>query len=147
MNRENIFNDAELANILNRIAVEITKRSKAGSRCCQAVMGFKSIRSYDELVDAVTKCRVVFVLVTTTHCPYCEMFKPVFARVANEFIGKAAFIEANAGYVPEVAIEFEVYSTPTTVVVIDKRVADALLGYMPYSYFKSYVENVLSYAR
>lgn len=136
-------------NILNRIAAELVKapRIVEKGKCCRASYGFRSIKSVEEFMDAVANCRVVFVLVTTTYCPYCRMFKPIFAKVGEEFRGSAAFVEANADYVPEIAMEFGVYSTPTTIVIIDRRAVDALLGYMPYQYFRRYVEDVLKNAR
>jgi thioredoxin-like negative regulator of GroEL len=75
------------------------------------------------------------------------MFKPIFARVAKEFGGMAAFIEANADYVPEVAEEFGVYSTPTTITIVDRKAVDAVVGFMPYPHFRGYVEEVLKYAK
>ena len=141
--------EEDIDEILNRMALEFVKTPKAENRtrCCRASYGFRSVHSVEEFMDAINSCRVVFVLVTTTYCPYCRMFKPIFAKVAEEFRGSAAFIEANADYVPEVAMEFGVYSTPTTVVVVDRRAVDALLGYMPYQYFRRYVEEVLKSAR
>ncbi|MEM0027870.1 MAG: thioredoxin family protein [Ignisphaera sp.] len=141
--------EEDVDEILNRMALELTKvpKTEERARCCRTSYGFRSIHSIEEFMNAITNCKVVFVLVTTTYCPYCRMFKPIFAKVAEEFRGSAAFIEANADYVPEVAMGFGVYSTPTTVVVIDGRAVDALLGYMPYQYFRSYVEEVLKSAR
>ncbi len=141
--------EPELREVLNRITVEfVRKPSETRSvKCCKAFAGFKSIRSYEELTDALSRCKVIFVLITTTFCPYCQMFKPIFARVAKEFGGMAAFIEANADYVPEVAEEFGVYSTPTTITIVDRKAVDAVVGFMPYPHFRGYVEEVLKYAK
>jgi thioredoxin 1 len=141
--------EPEIEEVLDKISVEFIKRSDdmKGVECCRAFIGFKSIRSYEELVDALSWCKVVFVLVTTTLCPYCKMFKPIFARVAREFSGLAAFVEANADYVPEVAEIFGVYSTPTTVTIMNRRAIDAVIGFMPYPYFRSYVEDILRHAK
>ncbi|MDK6028752.1 thioredoxin family protein [Ignisphaera sp. 4213-co] len=144
--------DDDIGSILDRIAMDFVKGSRvieveSRGQCCKTIYGFKSIHSLKDFIDVVNNCKVVFVLVTTTYCPYCRMFKPVFAKVANEFRGSAAFIEANADYVPEIAMEFGVYSTPTTIVIIDGKAVDALLGYIPYQYFRGYVENILKSAR
>ncbi|ADM28255.1 Thioredoxin domain [Ignisphaera aggregans DSM 17230] len=145
----------ELDSILNTMAQNIIRTSYSRdktfsniqTKCCNTVIeGGISIRSYSEFIQLINSCRVAFVLITTTYCPYCQLFKPVFFRVAREFAGKAVFIEANADYVPEVAETFNVYSTPTTVIIIDKRPIDAILGYIPYNHFKRYVNDIVSYA-
>ncbi len=146
----------ELNSILNTMTQNLIRaaysKDKAftnvSSKCCNTVIerGI-SIRSYSEFIQLINSCRVAFVLVTTTYCPYCQLFKPVFFRVAREYAGKAVFIEANADYVPEIAEIFSVYSTPTTVIIIDKKPIDAILGYIPYNHFKKYVDNVVSYAK
>jgi Thioredoxin domain-containing protein len=141
--------ESDIREVLDKITVEfVRKPSEAkGAECCRAFTGFKSIRSYEELAEALSRCKVVFVLITTTLCPYCQMFKPIFARVAKEFSGLAAFVEANADYVPEVAELFEVYSTPTTVTIVDRRAVDAVVGFAPYPYFRNYVEGVLRHSK
>jgi thiol-disulfide isomerase/thioredoxin len=141
--------DTEIEELLNRKARELVKsrEEKPSVRCCIGIGGFRSVRSYDEFMNVVGRCRVAFILVTTTFCPYCQMFKPVFAKVADEFRDMAVFLEANADYVPEVAEAFEVYSTPTTVVLVDGRPVDAVVGYVPYSQFRRYVNEVLRYAK
>jgi len=146
----------ELDSILNTMAQNIIRTSYSRdktfsniqTKCCNtAIESGISIRSYSEFIQLINSCRVAFVLITTTYCPYCQLFKPVFFRVAREFAGKAVFIEANADYVPEVAEIFNVYSTPTTVIIIDKRPIDAILGYIPYNHFRKYVDEIVSYAK
>ena len=140
--------DTEIEELLNKMAQEVTKsrEEKPSVRCCTGIGGFRSVKSYDEFMSVVGRCRVAFILVTTTFCPYCQMFKPIFAKVADEFRDMAVFLEANADYVPEVAATFEVYSTPTTIVLVDGRPVDAVIGYVPYSQFRRYVNEVLRYA-
>ncbi len=146
----------ELDSILNKMMQSLVRtpydRDKrfdsSPSRCCNTIIeNGVSVKSYSEFVQLINSCRIAFVLITTTYCPYCQLFKPIFFKIAKEYAGKAIFIEANADYVPEIAEIFNVYSTPTTVIVIDGRPIDAVLGYIPYNHFKRYVNEILSYAK
>lgn len=138
--------DAVISELVRRYGTQERGQSGLNKGCCTSPLkGAIVARSYGELIKLVNVCRAAFVLVTTTYCPYCMMFKPVFSKVAHEFRGRAAFIEVNADYVPEVVMTFEVYSSPTLITLIDGHVVDSFLGYVPYEQFKSYVENVLDH--
>ncbi|MEM0500666.1 MAG: thioredoxin family protein [Ignisphaera sp.] len=142
---EDFESNSEVSKILDRIVSEYSRGSNLGrNACCNIPLnGVIFAKSYREFIDALESCKVVFVLITTTHCPYCKLFKPIFYRTAEQYSSKAAFIEVNADFVPEAALMFNVYSTPTTVVLIDGKVADGLIGYIPANYFKEYIDNLL----
>ncbi|MEM1541536.1 MAG: thioredoxin family protein [Ignisphaera sp.] len=144
----NDVND-ELNEILNRIVSGITSNASkirtVEKSCCKAHLnkGTISVRTYDEFLQAVDVCKVAFVLITTTVCPYCQLFKSIFAKVAKVYSDRAVFIEANADYVPEIAMVFHVYSTPTTLVLHNGKLVDTVIGYIPYNNFENYVRETL----
>ncbi|MEM1896103.1 MAG: thioredoxin family protein [Ignisphaera sp.] len=139
----------ELNEILSRIASgmasNVSKIKTVEKSCCKAYLskGAISVRTYDEFIQAVGICKVAFVLITTTVCPYCQLFKPIFAKVAKVYSDRAVFIEVNADYVPEIAMIFHVYSTPTTLVLYNGRLVDTVIGYIPYNSFENYVRETL----
>lgn len=137
--------NSEVSKILDRMLYEYRKSLNVeGSSCCRiSLNGAVFVRSYREFVNILESCRVVFILITTTYCPYCMLFKPIFYSIAENYSDRAAFIEVNADYIPEIAAMFNIYSTPTTIILIDGRVADEIMGYMPANYFKGYVDSVL----
>uniref|UniRef100_A0A7C2ZNB5 Thioredoxin n=1 Tax=Ignisphaera aggregans TaxID=334771 RepID=A0A7C2ZNB5_9CREN len=141
----------EIQEILDKLSQNIVSRMENRvnvNRCCRADVsrlgGVVIAKSYEEFINAVSMCRLAFVLITTTHCPYCYMFKPVFAKVAKLYGGKAVFVEVNADYMPEVAWSLNVFSTPTTVVLLDKRPVDAVVGYVPFNSFSDYVGEIIN---
>lgn len=139
----------ELNALIEKVMQNIVKEEKQSSdtKCCKH--GIEPLaevfvaNSIDELVRLLNLCKLSFVLITSTTCPYCYMFKPIFTKVARAFRGKAMFVEVNADYSPEIALALDVYSTPTTVVFLDKRPIDMLIGYTSFNSFSKYVRDLL----
>lgn len=147
--------DPEVREILERMAERIAiGKSGASSRrverlegCCDIARHHYEpvieIRSLDEFKETISKCRVVFVNAYTTYCPYCRLFHPVFKRVAERFRGKAGFIRVNLDYVVEIAYAYYIMGTPTTLVIINGKPVDRILGYVDEYDFEAYVEEIL----
>lgn len=142
--------DNELDRILDKVMqnVMLNEVNRIDIRCCRAdissyPLGILSVRSYNELMRAIRLCRLAFILVSSTYCPYCHMFEPVFAKVAKLYVNKAVFIEVNADYVPEVVELFGISSTPTTVTVLDGEPIDMVIGYIPFPSLNNYVSELL----
>uniref|UniRef100_A0A7C5YTY1 Thioredoxin n=1 Tax=Ignisphaera aggregans TaxID=334771 RepID=A0A7C5YTY1_9CREN len=137
--------NSDISEIIDRISQEYSRNIglKSNTCCNTSLKGALYVRSYREFINALESCRITFVLITTTYCPYCRLFKPIFYRIAEQYNNKAAFIEVNADYIPEIAMMFNVYSTPTTIVLVDGRIVDELIGYIPANYFKEYIDDVL----
>jgi thiol-disulfide isomerase/thioredoxin len=143
-------NDEELDQILSRMMKNMVMQSRSsGQSCCRysdKVKGMVSIKSYEEFINVISLCRLAFVLITSTYCPYCYIFKPIFAKVAKIYEGKAAFVEVNADILPEIAWLYNVYSTPTTIVLYNERPIDVIVGHLPFDIFNRYVLEVLNRA-
>lgn len=151
MYNSRINNDInEINEILDKMTSNIVSSSNKiksiEKSCCKTSLGkgMISVRSYSEFINALKICRIAFVLITTTMCPYCHLFKPVFSKVARLHYNRAIFIEVNADYVPEIAMSFNVYSTPTTLVLHDGRLVDVIVGFVPYASFEAYVRETLN---
>lgn len=140
-------NDEELRRIIDKIAQStVTPLKSSEKKCCRSdvkVKGLIVVKSYEEFTYIMKLCKLTFVLITSKYCPYCYMFKPVFARIAKLYEGKAAFVEVNADYMPEIAWYYNVLSTPTTVVIVDGSPVDAVVGYIPFDSFNKYVTEIL----
>jgi thioredoxin 1 len=142
--------DDELNKLLERIIQNMTTRPKSLEKsCCKPgfeIRGLVTIKSLEEFIRITHQCKITFILVTTTYCPYCHMFRPVFAKVAKLYEGKAAFVEVNADIIPEVAWSYNVFSTPTTIVILNGSPIDAIVGYIPFNSFNIYVTEILNKA-
>ncbi len=150
--KSNGFDD-EIHRLLDKVLEDTMKSMSSrdvypSTRCCkeQALMSrVIDVDNYSTFQRVLSMCRAVFVEVYTPYCPYCLAFRRVLEKVAKEYSGQALFITVNAEELPEIAYEYGVANVPTTLVFIDGRLADSLVGYIPYPYFKNYVEEVLSY--
>ena len=148
--------DHEVKEILDKIADRIIGKGRREdeiehviirTNCCEMAKYVKEpvveISSLDELKNALRKCRVVFVNAYTTYCPYCKLFHPIFENVARKFKGKAGFIRVNLDYAMDVAYAYYIMSTPTTLVIINGKLIDRILGYIDEYEFEAYVEEIL----
>ncbi len=151
-NRVKINSDKELDKILEGLVQRIV--SKQGydikedlNKCCRdpRLLSKTVVEAsgLEELEDYMKKCRVLFVNTYTTHCPYCIMFEEVFQIVAEEFKGKAGFIRINLERDPRVAYKYYIMGTPTTIVIIDGKPVDLIVGYVDDYTFTRYVESML----
>lgn len=141
----------EVNEIIDRVTQNILVNTASSLddkyRCCRTGTvrphGILVVHSYDEFINAISLCKLAFVLITSTYCPYCHIFRPIFDKVARIHSSKAIFIEVNADHMPEIALALNIFSTPTTVVFIDKRPVDAIVGYIPFNSFNNYVNEML----
>ncbi len=149
-NRIGINSDKELDHILEKLAKKMIGKQYAERKlneCCrdprlisQPVVEASGL---EELEDYMRKCRILFVNTYTTHCPYCMMFEEVFYMIADEFKGKAGFIRVNLERDPRVAYKYYIMGTPTTIVIVDGKPVDLLVGYVDDYTFAKYVESLL----
>ncbi|MEM1619215.1 MAG: thioredoxin family protein [Fervidicoccaceae archaeon] len=128
--------DRELEELLERLARETfsgppRELEELEEQCCSpGLLGptvIEATRS-SELRRILRGCRVVVVTFYTPDCPYCYFFEPVFARVASEYKGRAAFVRVNAAEAPLIAQQMMVLSVPQTVLFVDGRMAMRIPG-------------------
>jgi len=145
-------NDFEFDRIIDRMVEDIVVQraekpvdihAESPKCCTTGVGGIKEVSSLDELVASLRLCRTAFLLVYSTYCPMCHAFAPVYERISEEFNGRALFLAANADYAPEIAYELGIMGTPTTVVFVDGKPVDAVVGYVPYRQFRGVVSGIL----
>ncbi len=136
--------DRELENIIRKM---LMKRALSRTICCQKTVpaGYE-ITSRKELEQLISNCRVVFINFYSPLCPYCEMFKPIYLRVARKYSDKAVFARSNTAYSPELAWSFNVMATPTTVALVNGKVVVYIPGYIDEITFNEIVLKTLSKA-
>ncbi len=151
-NRIGFNSDKELDEILDNLAKRLLNKQdyqfkEQARKCCRdpRLLSKPVIEAsgLEELEDYMKKCRILFINTYTTHCPYCMMFEEVFHIVAEEFQGRAGFIRVNLERDPRVAYKYYIMGTPTTIVVVDGRPVDLIVGYVDDYTFAKYVESLL----
>ncbi len=141
--------DNELEQIIERMADRMIRlrRDRIEKECCSTGIASKSpvveVMSLDEIKKIARECKVVFVNAYTTYCPYCRMFHPVFEYVAEKYKGKAGFVKVNLDYAMDVAYAFYIMGTPTTIVLVNGKPVDRIMGYVDEYELEAYVEELL----
>jgi len=142
--------DNDVNEIIGRMVEEFTAvrdRGTAGGCCPVRPRPGASLSSIEELEKLLRDCRVVFLNLYSPMCPYCELFQPIFTRVGSKYLGAAAFVKIDVWRFPEVAWSLGISSTPATVVFVDGRPVDALVGYVPPHVFEHFVLRILRRSR
>ena len=76
-------------------------------------------------------------------CGPCQMMKPVFEGVSNDFSGKMNFLKLDTQSESGLAMKFGVQGIPTFVVVSNGKEVARFVGYMGEDDFKSRISGVL----
>lgn len=84
-----------------------------------------------ETLEQVTNSPIpVIIDVYATWCGPCQMMKPIFEQLAQEYQGKYLFAELNVDEFREQAIALNVSSVPTFIFMKDGKVVGRETGYM-----------------
>ena len=65
---------------------------------------------------------------TASWCPPCQMIKPIFESLAEQYQGKVVFIKVDVDDQSDIAQQFEVSCMPTFVVLKDGQVVGRMEG-------------------
>ena len=96
--------------------------------------GVVEIQSVDEFNDLVTqwKSNLLVITVSSPTCPACKAFAPIFERAQKEFSPKGIiFARFDATRLPEIAQQFGIMGTPTTLFIQKKKVLGMQPGLIP----------------
>ncbi|MBL8471428.1 MAG: thioredoxin [Rhodocyclaceae bacterium] len=74
-------------------------------------------------------------------CGPCRMVAPVLDELAEEFAGRVRIAKLNVDDVQELAYQFQVSSIPTFILFKDGQMADRMMGAMPKSAFRSFLDR------
>jgi len=139
--------DAELSKIIDKMVFE-KLRKKEETRCCKKPFECEiEIYSVKDLEYLIRTCRVVFINFYSPACSYCKLFQPIFSHVGAMFKGKAVFAKANVMNVPEIAWQFDVRGTPTTIALIDGVLKAYIPGFVDETTFTRIVKDILKKAK
>lgn len=76
-------------------------------------------------------------------CGPCQMMKPVFSKVSEEYSGKLKFLKLDTQSESGLASKFGIQGIPAFVIVNNGREVGRLVGYMDEDTFKSRIDAVL----
>lgn len=103
-----------------------------------------TVEKFNSLVNDFKK-NLIIVLFTSPTCPACLQFKPIYERAQKEFGGKGViFTTVDVSILPEVAQQFGIMGTPTTLFIKNKKVLESKVGFMPPTPFRQLVQRLNS---
>lgn len=89
---------------------------------------------------------LIVIMFTSPQCGACKGFLPVFEKAQQEFYSqKVIFIKINVQDLPEVAKQFNIMGTPTTIFIRNKKGKKRQVGMVTLAKFRMMIsENVYS---
>ena len=139
--------DTELSKILEKMVFETLRRKEEIQCCKRRIRGEIEIYSTRDLDYLIRTCKVVFVNFYSPTCSYCKLFQPIFSHVGAMFGEKAVFAKANVLNVPEVAWQFDIRGTPTTIALVNGNLKAYIPGFIDEQTFIRIVRDVLKKAK
>ncbi|QKQ99289.1 thioredoxin [Metallosphaera tengchongensis] len=116
-------------NELEQLAKEISERlnKKASQLEKKQDTNLMTITD-DNIQDLLSKNRIVVIDFWAQWCAPCHLYEPVFKRVASRYSGKALFGRVNVDENPKIADAYGIMNIPTTLIIVEGKVADTLVG-------------------
>lgn len=107
------------------------------------IIEIKSKEDFEKQVTEKSNVMPVIVDFWATWCGPCQMFGPIFEKVAAEFAGKVSFVKVSVETSHDIAQEYEVMSIPTIKIFKNGKVVDTFMGVVPENALKEFVKRSL----
>jgi thioredoxin 1 len=128
---------------IERLIEEISKRLEELAKGAEKVEYTINVtdNNFDEII---TKNKVVFVDCWAPWCAPCHIYEPIYSKVAEQYKDKAVFARLNVDENPRTADKYDVMNIPTTLIFVDGKLVDQIVGAVDEDTLKSYVEKYIS---
>ena len=93
-----------------------------------------------EVLDAAG---VVVVEFYTQTCKFCKRFEPVMEAAADRYEGSVKFCRINAAEARDIAMRFDVFGVPTTIIFRGGEVVERISGFVPEDELTRKIDGVL----
>lgn len=87
--------------------------------------------------------RLIIVKFVAPYCPSCKTLQPVLHQIANDNTGKLHLVELDIAEEPELAINFEVRSAPTVVLLKKQQKIGQLVDLKPKKEYTEMIQSAL----
>ena len=93
-----------------------------------------------EVLDSTTPVVVEFY---TQTCKFCKRFEPVIESLADKYEGKVKFRRMNAAENREIAVQYDIFGVPTTLIFRNGEVVERISGFVPEEELARKIDGVL----
>ncbi len=128
---------------IERLIEEISKRLEELAKGAEKVEYTINVTDND-FDEIITKNKVVFVDCWAPWCAPCHIYEPIYSKVAEQYKDKAVFARLNVDENPRTADKYDVMNIPTTLIFVDGKLVDQIVGAVDEDTLKSYVEKYIS---
>lgn len=133
------MSEEELLQLVNEIARKLEELAEKSEKKEVTVTATDS--NFDDLI---TKNRVVFVDCWAPWCAPCHIYEPIYSKIAEEYKDKAVFARLNVDENPRTADKYNVMNIPTTLIFVDGKLVDQIVGAVDEDTLREYVEKYIN---
>ena len=133
--------DKEVEKILNRMVKKYIKSIKEHKEVMKEEV--LEVRNLQEFYDIVNSGRIVVTIFTSPYCGACRIYKPEYHAVAKELRGKVTFVEVDVSENFDIAQEYDIRATPTTLIYYYGKPIRMILGAISADMLKREIEKVM----
>ena len=133
--------DREVERILNRMVRRYFKSIKERKEVTEEEI--LEVKSLHEFYDVINSRRIVVAIFTSPYCSACRVYKPEYQTVARELKGKVTFVEVDVSENYDIAQEYDIRATPTTLIFYHGRPTRMILGAVSANMLRREIEKVM----
>jgi len=116
---------SELDNLIKEISEKLQRKGEDFLGSKEALTITITDQNINEIIS---KNKVVLIDFWAQWCSPCHLYEPIFDKVAEKYKGRAIFGRLNVDENPKTADEYQVLNIPTTLIFVDGKVVDSIVG-------------------
>ncbi|MEM0068485.1 MAG: thioredoxin [Saccharolobus sp.] len=116
---------SEIDSLIKEISERLQKKSEEFSKKKEDVTVVLTEENFD---DIIKNNKLVLVDCWAEWCAPCHLYEPIYKRVAEKYKGKAIFGRLNVDDNPKIADKYNVLNIPTTLIFVNGKLVDSLVG-------------------
>jgi thioredoxin 1 len=89
------------------------------------------INESDFQTQVLDSAQPVMVDFTAVWCGPCKMLDPVVKQLAQDWDGKVKIVKLDIDNNPNIAMQYQIMSVPTLMLVVNGKVSQRISGYQP----------------